>query len=211
MEIINIKNLTKKYKEHIILDAFDLRINEGEMIAITGRSGSGKTTLLNIIGLIEEYDEGDYYFYDHLNIKPNSKLATEMIRNHINYLFQNFALIDDDSILNNLLIGLEFKNLSKSEKLSEIHIALEKVGIDKDVKTKISALSGGEQQRVAIARTILKEGNLILADEPTGSLDEENKEIIMSLLKELNNEGKTIIIVTHDPYVADKCDRIIPL
>ena len=211
MEIINIKNLTKKYKEHMILNTFDLRINEGEMIAITGKSGSGKTTLLNIIGLIEEYDKGDYYFYDHLNIKPNSKLATEMIRNHINYLFQNFALIDDDSILNNLLIGLEFKNLSKSEKLSEIQIALEKVGIDKDVKTKISALSGGEQQRVAIARTILKEGNLILADEPTGSLDEENKEIVMSLLKELNNEGKTIIIVTHDPYVADQCDRIIPL
>lgn len=211
MEIINIKNLTKKYKEHTILNTFDLRINEGEMIAITGKSGSGKTTLLNIIGLIEEYDEGDYYFYDHLNIKPNSKLATEMIRHHINYLFQNFALIDDDSILNNLLIGLEFKNLSKSEKLSEIRIALEKVGIDKDVKTKISALSGGEQQRVAIARTILKEGNLILADEPTGSLDEENKEIVMSLLKKLNSEGKTIIIVTHDSYVASQCDRIIPL
>ncbi|WP_147585222.1 ABC transporter ATP-binding protein [Beduini massiliensis] len=211
MEIINIKNLSKKYKEHIIFDAFNLKINEGEMIAITGKSGSGKTTLLNIIGLIEEYDEGNYYFYDYLNIKPNSKFATEMIRNHINYLFQNFALIDDDTILNNLLIGLEFKNLSKSEKLSEIQNALEKVGLDKDVKTKISALSGGEQQRVAIARIILKDGNLILADEPTGSLDEENKEVVMSLLKELNNEGKTIIIVTHDSYVAGKCDRVILL
>ena len=126
-------------------------------------------------------------------------------------MFQNFALIDDESILNNLLIGLEFKNLNKKEKIEEINNVLQRVNIQYELHTKVSNLSGGEQQRVAIARLILKQGQLILADEPTGSLDEENREVILSLLKELNRDGKTIIIVTHDLYVANKCDRIISL
>lgn len=211
MEIIRINELTKTFNHHKIINHMDLTVSEGEMLAITGKSGSGKTTLLNIIGLIEEYDEGDYYFYDRLNIKPNSKEATLFIRNHISYLFQNFALIDDESILNNLLIGLEFKNLNKKEKIEEIKNVLQRVHIQHDLHTKVSSLSGGEQQRIAIARLILKEGQLILADEPTGSLDEENREVVLSLLKELKSDGKTIIIVTHDLYVANRCDRIITL
>lgn len=211
MEIIRINGLTKTFNNRKIIDNMDFTVFEGEMIAITGKSGAGKTTLLNVIGLIENFDEGNYWFYDQLNIKPNSKEATLSIRNHISYLFQNFALIDDESILNNLLIGLEFKNLNKKEKIEEINTVLQRVNIQHELHTKVSSLSGGEQQRVAIARLILKQGQLILADEPTGSLDEENREVVLSLLKELNNEGKTIIIVTHDLYVANRCDRIISL
>lgn len=211
MEIIRINGLTKTFNNRKIIDNMNFTVSEGEMIAVTGKSGTGKTTLLNIIGLIENFDEGNYWFYDQLNVKPNSKKATLLIRNHISYLFQNFALIDDESILNNLLIGLEFKNLNKKEKIEEINNVLQRVNIQYELHTKVSNLSGGEQQRVAIARLILKQGQLILADEPTGSLDEENREVILSLLKELNRDGKTIIIVTHDLYVANKCDRIISL
>ncbi|WP_197066532.1 ABC transporter ATP-binding protein [Beduini massiliensis] len=211
MEIIRINGLTKTFNNRKIIDNMNFTVSEGEMIAVTGKSGTGKTTLLNIIGLIENFDEGNYWFYDQLNVKPNSKEATLLIRNHISYLFQNFALIDDESILNNLLIGLEFKNLNKKEKIEEINNVLQRVNIQHELHTKVSSLSGGEQQRVAIARLILKQGQLILADEPTGSLDEENREVILSLLKELNRDGKTIIIVTHDLYVANKCDRIISL
>ena len=211
MEIIKINGLTKTFNNRKIIDNMNFTVSEGEMIAVTGKSGTGKTTVLNIIGLIENFDEGNYWFYDQLNVKPNSKKATLLIRNHISYLFQNFALIDDESILNNLLIGLEFKNLNKKEKIEEINNVLQRVNIQYELHTKVSNLSGGEQQRVAIARLILKQGQLILADEPTGSLDEENREVILSLLKELNRDGKTIIIVTHDLYVANKCDRIISL
>ena len=152
MEIIRINGLTKTFNNRKIIDNMNFTVSEGEMIAVTGKSGTGKTTLLNIIGLIENFDEGNYWFYDQLNVKPNSKKATLLIRNHISYLFQNFALIDDESILNNLLIGLEFKNLNKKEKIEEINNVLQRVNIQYELHTKVSNLSGGEQQRVAIAR-----------------------------------------------------------
>lgn len=211
MEIIRLENIVKKYDNHTIINHLNLSIKENEMVAIMGESGSGKSTLLNIIGLIETIDEGKYFLYDKENIKVNSKEAIMMIRNHINYLFQNFALLDDDTIENNLLIGLEYTNYSKKEKTELIQEVLKKVKLDHSLKTKVSSLSGGEQQRLAIARIILKQGDIILADEPTGALDEKNKKVVLKLLKELHQEGKTIIIVTHDIEVGNSCDRIVQL
>lgn len=211
MEVVRIVNINKSFENKILFEDLNFSINSGEMIAITGKSGCGKSTLLNILGLIEPFNSGSYTLFDQTNIPINSKQATQMIRDHINYLFQNFALIENESVEDNLLIGLHYSKLSKTDKRRKIEEVLMRVGLGGYAKIKVNQLSGGEQQRVAIARIILKQGDLILADEPTGSLDEENREVILALLKELNEEGKTIVIVTHDMYVAHQCDRIIKL
>ena len=184
---------------------------EGEMIAIMGPSGCGKSTLLNIIGLIETFEAGEYTLFEKKNVKVNTDESAILIRNHINYLFQNFALIDEDSVEENLMIALRYVKLTKEEKKKKIEEVLEKLNMEKYLKAKINELSGGQQQRIAIARVMLKPCDLILADEPTGSLDEDNKLMIMSLLKELNEQEKTIIIVTHDPEVGNMCQRVINL
>lgn len=211
MEIVKIENLNKQFGEHIIFENFNLSVNEGEMIAIMGPSGCGKSTLLNIIGLIETFESGEYTLFEKKNVKVNTDESAILIRNHINYLFQNFALIDEDSVEENLMIALRYVKMTKEEKKKKIEEVLEKLNMEKYLKSKINELSGGQQQRIAIARVMLKPCDLILADEPTGSLDEDNKLMIMSLLKELNEQGKTIIIVTHDPEVGNMCQRVINL
>ncbi|MBS5114254.1 MAG: putative bacteriocin export ABC transporter [Erysipelotrichaceae bacterium] len=211
MEIVKIENLNKQFGEHIIFENFNLSVNEGEMMAIMGPSGCGKSTLLNIIGLIETFEAGEYTLFEKKNVKVNTDESAILIRNHINYLFQNFALIDEDSVEENLMIALRYVKLTKEEKKKKIEEVLEKLNMEKYLKAKINELSGGQQQRIAIARVMLKPCDLILADEPTGSLDEDNKLMIMSLLKELNEQGKTIIIVTHDPEVGNMCQRVINL
>ncbi len=211
MEVIRIENINKSFGNKILFEDLNFSIDLGEMVAITGKSGCGKSTLLNILGLIEPFDSGIYTLFDQTNVPINSKQATQIIRDHINYLFQNFALIENESVENNLLIGLHYTKLNRIDKKRRIEDALMRVGLDGYAGIRVNQLSGGEQQRVAIARIMLKQGDLILADEPTGSLDEENREIILGLLKELNKEGKTIVIVTHDMYVACQCDRTIKL
>ena len=211
MEVIRIENINKSFGNKILFEDLNFSIELGEMVAITGKSGCGKSTLLNILGLIEPFDSGIYTLFDQTNVPINSKQATQIIRDHINYLFQNFALIENESVENNLLIGLHYTKLNRIDKKRRIEDALMRVGLDGYAGIRVNQLSGGEQQRVAIARIMLKQGDLILADEPTGSLDEENREIILGLLKELNKEGKTIVIVTHDMYVACQCDRTIKL
>lgn len=209
MNIIEISNLNKKYFDKVIFKDFSLSIKKGEMIAISGRSGCGKSTLLNMIGLIEKFDSGEIIIDGVKNIKINSKLANKFLREKISYLFQNFALVDEETGEENLRLAIKhtIKNTKKIEE--EIIRCLKFVGLEGCQKNYIYELSGGEQQRVAIARLMLKPSEIILADEPTGSLDEENRDIIISLLKELNESGKTIIIVTHDNYVAKQADRII--
>lgn len=181
------------------------------MIAITGPSGSGKSTILNILGLIESFNTGTYKRFDQVNIKPNSKTAQAIIREDISYLFQNFALIEDETVEYNLMLGIRYLRCGKSEKLTIINDALNKVGLQGYAKSKIFELSGGQQQRVAMARALIKPSKLILADEPTGSLDQKNRDEIMQLLKEMNKQGKTIIVVTHDDEVAKQCQRIVHL
>lgn len=174
-----------------------------------GESGHGKTTLLNIIGLISNKSSGDITIYNSINPNISSKEAMLLRRNKIGYLFQNYGLIDDESVLWNLKLALAYKKISKKEKINKIDNLLEEFNILKLRNKKVYQLSGGEQQRIAIIRLILKESDLILADEPTGSLDSENRNFIMSSLKNLNKTGKTIIIVTHDPYVASNCEKVI--
>lgn len=209
--MIKIKNLSKSFDDHMVLDNINLDIKEGEMVAILGESGSGKSTLLNIIGLIEGDYDGDYYFKDNKNVRVNSSKSSKLIREEISYIFQSFALIEDESVRDNLKLALKYVNKSKDEEENMILEALEKVNMKDNIDKIVASLSGGEQQRVALARAILKPSSLILADEPTGSLDEKNKEYVMDVLKDLNKSGKTVLVVTHDKYTASVCQRKINL
>ena len=209
--MIKLMNISKKFDDHIIFNNFSLHINDQEMIAITGASGSGKTTLLNIIGLLEAADSGKIIIDNQSNIKTNTALSNKIIREKICYLFQNFALVDDESVDYNLNLALEYRKGSKKEKLGLKENALKMVGLNGYLNKKIYTLSGGEQQRISIARAILKPNKIILADEPTGSLDDHNKLIIIDLLKYLKSLGKTIVIATHDNYLANCCDRVIKI
>ena len=177
------------------------------MVAITGPSGVGKSTLLNIIGLIDKPDSGEVIICNNKNPYNKEKLKLKLFRDNIGYLFQNYALVDNYTVSKNLDIALEYVKNKDKKRLKEK--ALERVGLLDKLNNKVFELSGGEQQRVALARLMLKEKDIILADEPTGSLDEDNRDIILKLLKQLNNEGKTIVLVTHDKAVANICDREI--
>ncbi|WP_152379241.1 ABC transporter ATP-binding protein [Paenibacillus brasilensis] len=207
--ICELINVSKKYGNYSVLRHINMSIAQGEMIAITGKSGAGKTTILNTIGMLEQPDEGSIKLFGNDLPHPRSSHAVKLLRNHISYLFQNYALIDNATIDANLDVALAYSKKSKSEKkLLKIN-ALSQVGLNLSLKQKVHELSGGEQQRVAIARVILKPCELILADEPTGSLDGHNRDDILALLQQLNSEGKTLIIVTHDSAVAQACSRII--
>lgn len=209
MKVLQIKNIYKKYGDQVILKDFSLDVENNEMICIVGESGSGKSTLLNIIGLIEKADQGEIYYFGEKGDKPYSRKAEKILRYDIGYLFQNFALIDDMSVEDNLKIALEYQLGIKKD--DEIAKALKEVGLEGYEKKLVYKCSGGEQQRIAIARLLLKPCKIVLADEPTGSLDPHNKEIVIDLLMKLKKKGKTIIIVTHDKEVAEIADRIIEI
>lgn len=209
--MIYLENICKSYGNNKIIDKLSLTIKDNELVSIVGKSGSGKSTLLNIIGQIDNDYSGNLIIEDTYMNKLSITKKEKYIRYNIGYLFQNFALIDKFTVEDNLMIGLEYTNLSKKEKKEKIKEVLLKVKLPNYEKKEVFTLSGGEQQRVALARVMLKPGNIILADEPTGNLDEENGKMVIDLLKELQKEGKTIIIVTHDKAVARQCDRIIKL
>lgn len=211
-KLVEIKNLSKSYGDRIIFNDINITIDEGEFLSIVGPSGCGKSTLLNMIGLLEEYDSGDIKISGKKIPPINSSKAVKVRRDKINYLFQSYALINDMTVIQNLLIAMKFLELSKKEKLKRIKEVLEYVKLYELRNQKVNTLSGGEQQRVAIARTILKPGDIILADEPTGALDSETADIVFSLIRELSTKyGKTIIMVTHSEELAGKTDRIIDL
>ena len=211
MEIVKINNLVKSFGEHKVIDNLNLKIEENKMVAIVGSSGKGKSTLLNIIGLIEPYDKGRVSICGHSALKPNTEKSAKVIRENISYLFQNYALLDNETVEVNLLIALKYINITKAQQKIKIKESLEKVGLKGYEKRKIYTLSGGEQQRVAIARLFINPKKLILADEPTGSLDTDNRNKILGYLTEMKNNGSTIIVVTHDEYVGDYCDLKISL
>ena len=205
--MITLNNISKKYNEKNIVRNFNLKINKGEFISIVGESGSGKTTLLNIIGLLEKQTSGDMVVMGLKN--PTSKELTKLQREFYGYVFQNYALIEEDSVQTNLKLALMY--IKVIDKQAEINRALKLVGLEGYNKKKVFELSGGEQQRWALARIMLKKCEIILADEPTGNLDNRNRDIVFNILKDLNKQGKTIVIVTHDNYIANKCDKIIKL
>lgn len=208
MSLLNITNLNKSYGSHHVLQDFNLKINENDITLLMGPSGCGKSTLLNIIGLLDGFDSGSVELFGQKTPKPFSKKAIELLRDRIGYLFQNFALINERSVKYNLMIALEHVKGNKQAMISE---ALESVGLKGYENKKIYECSGGEQQRIAIARLLLKPCNLILCDEPTGSLDEYNKEIVMNLLVMLKDQGKTLIIVTHDEQLKEIADHVLQM
>ncbi|SFR93973.1 putative bacteriocin export ABC transporter [Anaeromicropila populeti] len=211
MSVIKLEGVGKNFQDKEIIKELNLEVELGEMVAIVGKSGKGKSTLLNMIGLISEKTNGDLYICGKKNVKIHSKDAIMLRRKKIGYLFQNYALADDETVLWNLELALVYKNIAKSEKRVRIDSVLEQLGLLELKKIPVYKLSGGEQQRVAMARLILQESEVILADEPTGSLDTENRDIILELLKQLKKQGKAVVIVTHDSYVAQACDRVITL
>lgn len=205
--MIELRNISKKFGERIIFENFSLKIKKGEFVCIMGKSGVGKTTLLNLIALLDKPDSGDVVIGLHTN--PNKKVSMDLRRNVLGYIFQNYLLMDNETVKKNLLISKTY-NKNFSEKF--MNETLNRLGMDKNIlNKKVYQLSGGEQQRIAISRVILKPHELVLADEPTGNLDIENKKIIMSLFKELKEKGKTIVCVTHDKELANNADRIITI
>ncbi len=211
MIMVELNQISKSYKNKKILDNFSLRIHEGEYVCLSGESGSGKSTLLNIIGLLEQADEGTVDLCEQLDVKVNSKQARQLLSKKISFLFQNYALVENQTIGYNLEIACGQLKFSKREKVQMKRDALEKLKLDFDLKTKIYQLSGGEQQRIALARVLLKDSELILADEPTAALDIKNRDLVLECLKDLNRKGKTIVMVSHDPYVINQADRVIYL
>ena len=212
MNILELKNVNKSYDGRKIIDNLTISIPENSLVAITGKSGSGKSTILNMIGLLESIDRGSIKINGNNIPNINSSKATMLRRKTINYLFQSYALISDITVWDNLMIAMEFLDLSKKEKNDEIDKVLRDLDIFILKNKKVNTLSGGEQQRVALARCILKPGNLILADEPTGSLDPKMAEIVFELIKYLRDKyNKTVIIVTHDILLANKADFIVDL
>ena len=206
MPIVSLMNINKSFKDKVIFKDFSLDVEEGEFLSITGASGKGKTTLLNIIGLLEKPDSGDVFLFDTKNESFGSRKARDIRRHKLSYLFQNFGLVDNETCKFNLNLALEFSDYNREQKREAISDALTKVGLEGFDNRKVYSLSGGEQQRVALAKILLKSPELILADEPTGSLDADNRDFVLSLLKEFNEAGKTIIMVTHDVKV-DSCAK----
>ncbi|MEJ8752257.1 ATP-binding cassette domain-containing protein [Lagierella sp. ICN-221743] len=201
--MIKINEICKKYDEKVLFQNYSLEIPDGSFVIIRGDSGSGKSTLLNMIGGIEYPDSGSIIVngFD-VSKKKKQKYFSEVV----GFLFQNFALLENKTVLENL-------NLIKKTGRTGVSIdeALKKVGLEKEKNKKVYKLSGGEQQRVALARLMIKKCSVLLADEPTGSLDKKNSEIVMKILHDLNRQGKTVIVVTHDDDIIEKEDMVIYL
>lgn len=208
MELIRLENISKVYNTKIIFKNFNLTVKKGEFLGIKGESGKGKSTLLNILGLLETC-EGKVIIEGKEIHDKNTKEIRKLLKNKIGYLFQNFALIDDLSVYENLKIVLKRDEKKNSKDI--IGKQLKKVGMEDALNKKIYQLSGGEQQRIAIVRLILHKSEIILADEPTGSLDRKNAAIVMDLLKNFHTQGKTIIMVSHDESAFHNCSRIVTL
>ena len=214
--MIQVKNISKIYNKgksnaFQALDDVSISITKGELAAVVGTSGAGKSTLLHILACIDNYDNGEYYI-DKVLVKNISEKRLAVIRNmKIGMVMQDFALIDDFTAIQNVMLPLDFSKEKNLNKKKAAMSALKSVGMEKFANNLSNKLSGGQKQRVAIARAIVNNPSVILADEPTGALDSKTAVDIMNLFKKLNNDGKTIIIVTHDKEIAAQCGRIIEI
>lgn len=211
--LISLKDVVKIYgnKENQTeaLRGINLDIDEGEMVAIMGPSGSGKTTLLNIIGCMDKCTSGSYFLHNEDTSTFNANKLAKFRNEHIGFVFQSFNLLNEYNLVENVYLPLTYRKgirLSRKKMAEEM---LEKVGLLSHKKKNPNQLSGGQQQRVAIARALVGNPSIILADEPTGALDQNTGREIINLLKEINESGKTVIIITHDDKVAAQCKRIV--
>ncbi len=208
--IVKIYN-PKKSNEFEALHGVSAEIKDGEMVAIIGKSGAGKSTLLHILACIDSYQEGEYSIDDTLVKKLSEKQYAKIRNEKIGMVMQDFALVEDFTAIENVLIPLSFSKQKIKNKKEKALEGLKSVGIEDLAKKPCNKLSGGQKQRVAIARAIVNEPSMILADEPTGALDTKTSAEIMELFKDLNEQGRTIVIVTHDINIAKQCDRIIEI
>lgn len=213
--MIQIKDLHKSY--HMgnnslhVLKGIDFNVKEGELVSIMGSSGSGKSTLLNILGMLDEADSGTYTL-DHNPIKNlNEKIAANYRNKFLGFIFQSFNLINYKSALDNVALPLYYQGMKRKERIERAHHYLEKVGLEPWSHHLPSELSGGQKQRVAIARALASDPKVLLADEPTGALDTTTSYEVMDLIQGINDEGKTILVVTHEHDIAQMTKRIVNL
>jgi len=211
--VINLDGIEKSFHigthELKVLDGIDLQVKAGEMVAIMGSSGSGKSTLLNIIGMLDTHDKGQYIL-DGIPIEDlNETKAARYRGQYIGFVFQSFNLVTFKNAMENVALPLYYQNVKRKERNKRALDYLDKVGLKEWALHQPSEMSGGQKQRVAIARALIAEPKIILADEPTGALDSVTSQEVMNLLKEINAQGKTILVVTHEHDIAEQCDRII--
>ena len=203
------KSFATETVETTALDAIDLQIDAGEFVAIMGPSGCGKSTLLNIIGLLDRPTDGDYALEGQNVARLPERALTDIRKRRIGFIFQNFNLIDELSVRENVELALLYHGISRAERGQRVDKVLDKVGIAHRANHRPSQLSGGQQQRVAVARAVVAAPPLILADEPTGNLDTAHGEEVMRMLRSLNEDGATIVMVTHSPAHADYAGRVV--
>lgn len=213
--MIKLQELSKVYRtddiETVALDAVNIDIEAGEFVAIMGPSGCGKSSLLNVIGMLDVAESGQYLFNGTDISKQSENQLSDLRKHNIGFVFQSFNLIDELSVQENIELALLYHNVSAAERKQRVAAVMDKIGIAHRASHRPSQLSGGQQQRVAVARAVVGEQSIILADEPTGNLDSRHGQEVMEMLRTLNDEGKTIIMVTHSASHADYAKRTINL
>jgi putative ABC transport system ATP-binding protein len=211
--VIRIKNLNKTYRNGAplhVLKGINLEVERGELVSIMGASGSGKSTLLNILGILDNYDTGEYYLDNMLIKKPNETRAAELRNKKIGFVFQSFNLISFKNALENVALPLYYQGMNRKKRNKLAMEYLDKMGLASHANHMPNELTGGQKQRVAIARALTARPQVILADEPTGALDSTTSREVMELLREINtNDGMTMLVVTHEQAVANATDRVI--
>ncbi|HAA90388.1 MAG TPA: macrolide ABC transporter ATP-binding protein [Peptococcaceae bacterium] len=211
--MIDARNIVKVYQngseELKLLDNISLTVQENDFVAILGPSGSGKTTLLNILGCLDLPTSGQY-FLDGIDVlKARDNQLAEIRNKKVGFVFQQFNLLPRLTVLQNVILPLLYRGMNEDEAVASAKEKLKQLGLDHRLDHRPSQLSGGEQQRVAIARAIIGNPRLILADEPTGNLDSKSRENVMEIFQELNGQGNTIVMITHDPEVAERAKKVL--
>lgn len=213
MALIETKNLTKVYADEDVetraLDGISLTIEDGEFLAITGASGSGKSTLLQVLGCLDRPTDGDYFF-EGKQVSSYSDKELARIRNEkLGFVFQAFNLLPRLSVLDNVMLPLVYAGVSKKERIERARAMIALVGLENRISYQASQLSGGQKQRVAIARALVNDPKIIFADEPTGNLDSKSGAVVLEFLQMLNDQGRTLVVVTHELYVAEAARRTV--